>query len=471
MAVYPGAEFLPERPVGAAIVRAAVEPDALILCVTAPGMQDAERQIDYYVSLATPDPRQRRDAARRVAVASLADDSRRWLSVKVREDAAFVDGLRAWVDARLAENRNPLLRAFEPSADLEALAGDLGIGLDQAPAATIPLGSKAASRALFVEAGVPVAPGSHEQRDIDELVAAMVPLVRAGTRRFMLKLSSGLYASGLGIARLDLSEPPPGPDEKIARHVREALPHALVPAALGDWTAFAEAVPLAGVVAEERLVGQELTSPSFQGVLTPDGPRCLATHEQVLAGGQVYSGSSFPAAADYRARLIEHGLRVGQALHRRGITRGDYGVDFIAIRDGADWRLYGCELNLRSTGVKHGFVLATTLLDAQPDADGTLHRQGEPRVYLASDTVTGPGYTSLRPAQVIDAVTASALHFTHQTGCGVVLYMLSALAYGKLGALAIGPDPQACERMVDELRRLLDGLVTDGPAPAATPPR
>jgi hypothetical protein len=465
MLMYPGSEFLPERPVSAALVRAASRQGMRTLCVTAPEMVDRPEQVGYFLGLAAADPARRRDAEQRIRVVSVDDASARWLSSKVMDDNDAAAELRRtlaeWVADCRAHGQTPVLNAFEPSENLEKLAGDLGIAVDQAPSSAIPLGSKAGSREIFAGHGVPIAQGTAEQRSVDGLAKAMVPLVRQGIRDFVVKLSSSLYASGLGNALLSwapATDVTMASDGELAAALRASLPLARVPAIMGEWEDFAAAIPAAGVVAEELLVGDELTSPSFQGYLTGSGPRVLATHEQVLVGGQTYAGSSFPATEAYRRTVTDYGLRVGWALHERGLHTGDYGVDFVAVRSGADWRLYGCEVNLRSTGVKHGFTLVTTLLGVVPDENGELRVGGERRVYLASDTLTAPGYAGLRPREVIEAVTGSRLHYDPAARAGVVMYMLSALAYGKLGALAVARDLAECEQLIQELRGLLDGL-------------
>ena len=72
------------------------------------------------------------------------------------------------------------------------------------------------------------------------------------------------------------------------------------------------------------------------------------------------------------AQIIEYGLRIGANLRSQGLDRGDYGVDFIAVRKAGTWRIFGCELDLRATAVKHGFDMVTALLGVQPDRNGEL---------------------------------------------------------------------------------------------------
>jgi PGM1 C-terminal domain len=148
---------------------------------------------------------------------------------------------------------------------------------------------------------------------------------------------------------------------------------------------------------------------------------------------------------------------VGNGLIGHGIEWGDYGVDFVALRHGIKWQLYGCEINLRATGLKHGFNMVTTLLGTRPAADGTLQVDGETRVYLATDAIANPRYVGLTPRMAIDAVRESKLHYDHSRKRGVVLHMLSALpAYGKLGAVCVASDLLEAQLMMRELTKRLE---------------
>ncbi|MFJ8689970.1 peptide ligase PGM1-related protein [Micromonospora wenchangensis] len=142
-----------------------------------------------------------------------------------------------------------------------------------------------------------------------------------------------------------------------------------------------------------------------------------------------------------------------------GRCPGDYGVDFIAARRGDTLRVLGCELNLRATGTKHGFVMAGHLLDTVPDADGRLFTDTPDgraeRVYQASDSITDPSLVGLAPARLIDAVERSPLCYDHTRRTGTVLHLLSALPeYGKFGAVRSGRDAAEAAGLMDRTRAL-----------------
>ncbi|MFJ2110677.1 peptide ligase PGM1-related protein [Streptomyces sp. NPDC087850] len=483
----PGSTLFPERPVGAAIINALRRPGDSVLCVTAPRMRDAEAQIAYFSDLAvsvstvsaaagpaadadTAD----RKARDRVEVLSLDDSSPRWLSEKLLdaerpEARAARKRLTEAVAAARAAGDGIRLSYFEPSENLESLAEELGVPADQAPARCIPLGTKAAGRALFQEAGIAVAPGTTERFDLDGLVDGVCALLAGGSTRLVLKLSSTAYGAGLGNAIVDLvdladaaaeADTEAGEKGRLAGLVRDRLADSQVLDSSLGWEGFRAAIPEAGVVAEELLTGDELRSPSYQGRIRDGAVVTVSTHEQVLGpNGQTYTGSAFPAADAYRSLLIEYGRRIGSALIRRGVGQGDYGVDFVTVRRGEEWQVYGIELNLRATGTLHAFGAVTGLLGVVPDGDGVLYGpDGTRRTYLASDSITSPAYRGLMPAGLIELVRDSPLHWDPGQGRGVVLHMLSALPdYGKFGAVCVGADQAEAAELMSRLRALADG--------------
>jgi hypothetical protein len=457
-----GSTLFPERPVGAAIVSALHRPNGSVICVTGTPMVDAEEQIGYFVRLgmattAVTDPRPPRE---RVTVLSINDRSSRWLSEKLMDtDNPEAADVRAYLWAAAERERRAgrrvMLNYFEPSLLLEQLAERLEAVGDQAPSWTIPLGAKTAGRNIFRALGIPVAEATPAVRDLDELAAAMAPLVHGGHRRFVLKLDSTEYAAGAGNAFLDVDE-----NTAAAADLPAAIATLLPRAELIDlrfgWSGFSAAVPQAGVLAEELITGEQFSSPSVQGRLTPSGPRILSTHEQVLASNmQTFTGCLLPAQEAYRTLIAEYCRRVGQALHEKGIDRGAYAVDFIAVCRSGQWQVFACELNLRATGTQHGFDMATTLLGTVPDSTGVLHVGGERRVYLTSDSIMSEHLVGLRPATLIGAVEQSPLHYQPTRKQGIVLHLLSTLpTLGKFGALCVADSHETAERMMNELRAL-----------------
>jgi PGM1 C-terminal domain len=453
---------------GAAIVSGVCRDGASLLYVVAPQVDDEQEQLDYFLRLLPADHGELADRRDRFHLVSVADGSARWLSAKIldteRADSAEVrKRIRDFVDHQRQFGADIKLSYYEPSANIEQLAAELGIARDQADSRYIELGSKGGSREIFASVGVAMPAGSAECHRLDDLTAAIAELVRAGHGKFVLKLSSNEYGGGLGNAILDLTEllgSPAGLD--LTGAVAELLPERTV---LIDpkfsWPEFASSIGHSGVIAEELIEGLDLRSPSFQGAIDAAGEvSTISTHEQLLdSSGQIYAGSLFPAADEYRAAVIAAGQLVGWRLAELGVRGGDYGVDFIAVRRGSGWKVFGCELNLRTTATNHGFVMSTTLLGVVPDEKGTLRVDGAERVYYASDGIASPRYVGLRPRQLIAALQSSPLGYDHDRKTGVVLHMLSAVAqYGKFGAVCIGLDRVHAVALMTDLRTLADSL-------------
>ncbi|MEV4442003.1 peptide ligase PGM1-related protein [Streptomyces sp. NPDC049577] len=459
-----GATRFPERLAGPAIIHTVCRAGGRLLYVTAPPMEDAERQVEYYLGLLGEGARPDRRA---VEVVGLDDSSSRWLSHKILDpgnpDAARLRaGIHAFVEHERDNGSDVRLSYYEPSLPLEGLARDLGVPRDQFDAAWIPLGTKCAGRALLAEAGLAVPAGTGLCRSTVELARGVAGLVRAGYPRVVLKLDSTAYGGGLGNAVLDVSGLDPEREAGLVERIHAELPHAVLVDAKISWREFSAMIAESGAIAEEWVEDDGLASPSFQGRITPDGTvEAVSTHDQVLiTGGQVYAGCSFPADAAYRAVITGLGVRVGRALRERGLRGGDYGVDFLVTGPRSDPRVLGCELNLRATGTKHPFTTVTGLLGISPTADGRLVlADGTERVYEASDALTDPRFTGLRPGRLIDAVTGSPLGYDPALGTGVVLHMMSAVVdYGKFGAVCVGRDRAEAARLMRDLRDLVTGL-------------
>lgn len=469
-----GATFFPERSAGSAIVNTVCRSGGHLLYVTAPAMIEADQQVDYYLSLLPGDPARRHaDARARVHIVTLDDTSSRWLSEKILDtgnpEAARVRAaIHAFAQHEKRHGGEVVLKYFEPSQPLEELARALGVPGDQSHSSYIPLGTKDAGRHLMRSAGLDLPAGSALCHTTTALAEETARLVRQGHRKFVLKLNSTAYGGGLGNALLDLSNlggrVPHAADNNgsgLTRLVLTRLPHAALVDPKISWEQFTEMIEQSGAIAEELVEADEVLSPSFQGRITDRGTvEVVSTHDQILsASGQTFTGCSFPADAEYRQTITDHGVRVGLALLERGVDSGDYGVDFLVTRSPGGSRILGCELNLRATGTKHAFTMVTGLLGVSPTQDGRLLVDGAERVYEASDGIMNARYRGLLPTQLIRAVTESPLRYDHTRKTGVVLHMMSAVVtYGKFGAVCVGQDRAEARRMMRELRELIGGL-------------
>ncbi|WEH38224.1 peptide ligase PGM1-related protein [Streptomyces sp. NBC_01218] len=471
-----GATYFPERLLGPSIVTTVCRAGGHLLYVTAPSVIDGEEQVDYYLGLLlggarAADPERLRRMRALVRVLPLDDASTRWLSTKVLDPvnpraAEVRSQLREFVQVHRSAGADVRLSYFEPSEPLEELARELGVPGTQPSSAHIPLGTKHTGRQIFGAAGIAVPRGSGVCHDLGALASAVAALARSGLRRLVLKLDSTAFGGGLGNALLtlddDIASPDgPGVEERVAR----ALPGATLMDPKLTWHEYVTLMKDDGVIVEEMITDVPLHSPSFQGRLTERGTvEAVSTHDQVFGDdGQSYHGCSFPADAAYRRQLIEQGLRVGEVLRERGVGSGDYGVDFLATREGDGWRLLGCEINLRATATKHPFTMAVGLLGQGPTPDGRFEVDGAEYVYQASDVIMDRRYEGLRPARLIEAVTASPIGYDPVRRTGVVLHLLSPVTeFGKFGALCIGRSHAQASALMRDVRALADRLAEKG---------
>ncbi|MFD6424456.1 peptide ligase PGM1-related protein [Streptomyces sp. NPDC060198] len=467
-----GATYFPERLLGPAIVTTVCRAGGHLLYVTAPSVIDGEEQVDYYLGLLlggarTADRESLRRMRELVTVLPLDDATTRWLSTKVLDPvspraAAVRSDLHEFAELHRSAGADVRLSYFEPSKPLEELARALNLPGTQPLSAHIPLGTKHTGRQIFAAAGIPVPSGSGVCHDPGALASAVAGLAATGVRELVLKLDSTAFGGGLGNALLTLEDGIDAPGgESVEERVARALPGAVLMDPKLTWHEYVTLMKDDGVIAEEMVTQVPLLSPSFQGRLTERGTvEAVSTHDQVLAGdGQTYHGCTFPAAADYRRQLIDHGLRVGEVLRERGVGSGDYGVDFLATRSGDGWRLLGCEINLRATATKHPFTMAVGLLGVEPTPDGRLEVDGVEYVYEASDVIMERRYQGLRPAQLIEAVTGSPIGYDPVRKTGVVLHLMSPVTeFGKFGALCIARDRAQAASLMRELRDLIDLL-------------
>ena len=465
-----GSNCFVERPLAPEIIEAA-EQKHYLLYITAPDLPDKDRVIDYYIKLKSQTLEEIERIKKRIIVLALDNDQPLWLSQKLAAPEATEarNFIAQWVSEQNQHGRKVELHTFEPSALIEKFAEELNLTSDQAPSKTLEIGSKYGAKQIFHDCGIDSPSNTKECRSISELINAISSLLLKypDTKQLVLKLSSTLYGAGQGNALFDTSiikhlDTP----EEMRQQVQQVLTEdniEIIDKKLG-WQGFVQEIPKAGIIAEVYIEGEIKRSPSVQGVVNSDGTvKVLSVHEQRLApNNQTYIGSFYPANEDYRDRVSELFKQIAIQAYTQGHV-GSISVDFMCVRDSEDeqWRIFAIEINNRSTGTAHGFRIVKSLLELDIDYNSPeLIINGENRVYLASDSIYKAQYTGLRPSQVIQAVKASKIHFDINEKKGVVLYMLSGLAYGKCGAVAIGINENECVAMQNSLYTILDELVS-----------
>lgn len=341
------------------------------------------------------------------------------------------------------------------------LALQLDIPMYAADPRFFAFGTKSGARRVFAEEGVPHPLGKSDLRNEDDLVNAVADLraTKPSIGSLIVKHNDGV--SGYGNATLSLADlPVPGaPDEKAA--IRARLPKMQFSMHDADYNWYLANFEKKGGIVEERIVGDEIVSPSAQLRISPLGNvELLSTHDQLLGGEdkQNYQGAIFPANRAYGPAIMREAKKVGERFAREGVM-GRFALDFMAVRNGSEWDVYAIEVNLRKGGTTHPFLTLQYLTDGSYNAEEGVYRtvDGVEKYYIVRDTVMNPAYKVMTPEAIFDLVSQDRLHYDHATQTGVVLHMISALgSLGRVGLTAIGNTPEQAEafymRFLGELK-------------------
>jgi hypothetical protein len=400
--------------------------------------------IDYYLGLlpgVIPS-----HARARLHMVTVDDDSAVALTQKILDRPHVLEQIRALVPDRSRAHIIPFI-----TSELERdIVERLGIPMYGADPRHTPVGTKAGSRKLFAAAGISYPLGHEDIGSITDAAAAVAAMraERPDLRQVIVKLNEGISGLGNGIVTLD------GDDlGACIRGMRLAE---------GTFDEFVELLGKQGGIVEERIEGEEIRSPSVQLRGTPLGElEILSTHDQLLGGpdGQVYFGCRFPADTAYAPAITRDAVKAGNLLIEEGVI-GRFAIDFVVVRSGdGTWRTYAIELNLRKGGTTHPYLTLQFLTDGRYDAPTAtfLAPDGTPKFFVATDHLDNPAYASLSTHDVFDVAVSQGLHFDLARQTGVVLHMLSALPFGRLGLTAVANSHPDAQALYERARAALDG--------------
>jgi hypothetical protein len=275
----------------------------------------------------------------------------------------------------------------------------------------------------------------------------------------IVKLNDGV--SGAGNALVDLRDLPDNdsPDESEAIKQR-VLAMALEDPTIGVERYLAAFRAGAGII-EERITGDQLTSPSVQMRAHTDGSvELLSTHDQLLGGasGQRYLGCIFPADPAYAAAIAEQALIIGRHLAMLGVI-GRFAVDFVTVRDDTgDWTPYAIEINLRKGGTTHPFLTLQFLTDGSYDGERGLFTTpaGVVKHLVATDHLEDDRLKALTVEDLFDLVVINGLHYDTARQCGVVFHMFSCLTeHGRVGLTAVADTPEGAWQLYQRAEAIL----------------
>ncbi len=397
-------------------------------------------------------------ARRRLFLVSPLDASPRPLATKLLERPRMLERLRGLIPDPARAHLVPFATTW---ADRE-LALRLGIPMYGCDPALVSLGTKSSSRRLFREEGLPHPAGREDLDSEDALVEAIVSMRRANPalRRVVIKLNEGV--SGTGNSNLDLAglAAPGAAGERDA--VRRLLPAMTFELQGLAYPVFLEKLAEQRGIVEERIVADEIRSPSVQLRVTPLGAlELLSTHDQLLGGisGQSYLGCRFPADEAYAASISREAAKIGRRLAREGVL-GRFALDFVVARSkGGAWRPYAIEINLRKGGTTHPFLTLQFLTDGVYDVETAQFTApgGRRKFFVASDHLESERYRGLTPDDLFDLALRHGLHFDQTRLTGIVFHMMSALPEcGRTGLTAVGDSPEEADRLYARFQQALD---------------
>jgi len=412
--------------------------------------------IDYYLGLL---PGVMASHARnRLFLVAPEDRSDRPLTTKLLERPNLIKHIRSLIPDRENAHLVPY-NTTELERDLALL---LGIPMYGADPKFFDFGTKSGGRRLFVEEHVAHPIGHENLTCVSDVVAAIIEMrqQKPTMRELMLKLNEGI--SGEGNAAVNLvGLPSPGTPEE-ARAVTERVHAMKLEYAGTDHASFIAKLQECGGVVEERIVGNDVRSPSVQLRITPFGElELLSTHDQLLGGpsGQLYVGCCFPADRGYARAISREAIKVGERLAKDGVI-GRFAVDFVVVR-GADerWQVYAIELNLRKGGTTHPFLTLEYLTDGEyDDITGVFQTpRGTKKYYVASDHLESPLYRTFTPEEFFDITVRRGLHYDQCRQTGAVFHMLPTLSEnGRVGVTAIADSREAAEDLFARVRSVLN---------------
>ena len=421
--------------------------------------------IDYYLGLlpgVIPS-----HARQRLFLISPLDLSVRPLSDKLLERPKLMKRIRSLI---MDPDRAHLV-PFNTTNREKELALRLGIPMYGADPKFFPLGTKSGCRTIFMEENVPHPLGVENLGSKEELIEAIAQMQarKPSIKQVLVKLNEGV--SGEGNAVIDLAGLPvaggadPGGEKAMLEERLRAMQFELKAA---TYDSYMKKLQERKGVVEERIMGEEIRSPSVQLRVTPLGKvELLSTHDQLLGGpsGQSYLGCMFPADSGYAALITREAAKVGNRLAKEGVI-GRFALDFVVVRSNGKWEPYAIEINLRKGGTTHPFLTLQFLTDGTYDPETAIFTapNGQQKFFVASDHVESPSYRTLTPDDLFDIVVRHDLHFDQTRQTGVVFHMMSALGeLGRTGLTAVGNSHEDAKAMYERAVAVLDQEVSGGP--------
>ena len=429
------------------------QPRARLIYVTSQTI--LESTLDYYLSI-MPGIVTRHARSRFFNVAP-EDRSTRPLTTKLLERPKLLKSIRALIP----DPDRAYLLTYTVTLKERDLALGLGLPLFGSDPSLFYLGSKTGSRETFERAGVSYPRGTGNLHSLEEVTAALRGMCEDGSevKNAMVKLNDSI--SGEGNAVVDVESLPSCDSPEFAAALDQRIRCAQFESQAIEFDGFFEEMRKVGGIVEQRILGEEIRSPSVQMRVTPLGVvEILSTHDQLLGGpsGQSFLGSCFPADPEYGPLIAEQAWKIGEELADLGAL-GRFAVDFVVVRSADDsWKSYAIEINLRLGGTTHPFEILQFLTDGEFVANEGLFRapSGKSKFYVASDHLEAVEYRLLSPEDLIDISIRHGLHFDQAKQTGVLLHLMATVAEnGRFGMVAVGDSHEEAQALYDHFQKVV----------------
>lgn len=413
------------------------------------------RIIEYYLALlpgVIPS-----HALSRLTLIATGDPSDRPLTEKLMARPRLLARIAAHIPNRARSHLIP----YNTTALERDLALALGIPMYGSDPRLAELGSKTGCRRLFAACGVVHPLGAEDLHSMAEVTDAILDMLatRPSISQVIVKTNEGV--SGSGNALVDLSGVADLPDGERRAAIDARVRAMQLESPKLSLEKYVAAFESGGGIVEERIVGEELLSPSVQLRARPDGSvELLSTHDQLLGGasGQSYLGCVFPADPAYSRLISEPAQRVGDRLAAIGAL-GRFAIDFVVVKDAdGGWSAYAIELNLRKGGTTHPFLTLQFLTEGSYDGESGrfLTPQGQQKHLVATDHLESDDLRALSVDDLFDAVARHGLHFDQSSQTGVVFHMISSITgCGRVGMTAVGNTPEQAMALYERAQRTM----------------
>lgn len=426
-----------------------------------------ETLIRYYLSY-LPGDVSVDDARSRLTTICCNDMTAGSVTKKLLERPRALERIKSCIDQEKAA-----MTCFN-STDAEVeLANQLGIPLFGTDTQGAFWGTKTGNRQVFRDAGVSHPDGSYKEIFTeDELAEEILALLKRcpWARKVMVKLNDSFSGEGNSVLRIDdqLADAIKESDEKALQVILEKLHNSLEYVAPGfNWARYYPQFQNLGGVCEVFIEGsaEAKTSPSCQAFISSNGDvRILATHEQML-NGQIYTGCKFPANEAYAKDLTALSQKIAEELSKRQVV-GYIAVDFVSVRQGdGSYQHWAIEVNVRMGGTTLPIMTLNLLCGHgafDPSTSQFIGTDGEPRYYIASDTLRKPSYKGLVIEDLLDIIKrySKEIEWNKRPDApetGAIFHLVTLLSeLGKCGLMCVGRSREEAEQLFHRVQEILD---------------